>query len=83
MTAPAANSTQIAMIAAGERHSFPRISRNRLEHPISPMIASTVTSDVRPPKAISDPRLNAISGSRTGSGGQSADEAPAPGHRRR
>ena len=72
MRAAAANSTQIARIAAVICVRLPRIRRIASNAPTSPIIASTVTSDVRPPKAISDPRLNAISGSRTRSGGQIA-----------
>jgi hypothetical protein len=57
----------------GKRHSLSPLSRRIASNsPTSPIIASTVTSDVRPPKAISDPRLNAISGSRSSSGGQIA-----------
>ena len=51
---------------------LPRSSRNISTPPKSPITASTVTSAVRPPNAISDPRQNAISGSRSTTGGQSA-----------
>ena len=65
--AQAAKKTQIATIATGSATRLPRISRTASIPAHSAMIASVVTSEVRPPNAISEARQKAINGSRSAS----------------